>query len=162
MSDLSHRTAISRTKPSSPSKFLDAHIPKGSSILDYGCGKGMDSQWFREKGHSVFQYDPYWFPDFPKIESVDYTICNYVLNVIEEPKARTAVLEKVRSFSRISGFIAVRSDISSIGKNWISEGDGFRTNSGTFQKIYTRKSLMAEFGEINIIKTTGEFILFKV
>lgn len=31
-------------------KFLK-HLPKGSYILDFGCGSGRDSKYFIEKGY---------------------------------------------------------------------------------------------------------------
>ena len=80
MKDTSYKTAIKRRKFSKPTLWLigNRSISHNSNALDYGCGKGFDSDLLEIDG-----YDPYYRPHGLIIERKYSTIiCNYVLNVI--------------------------------------------------------------------------------
>jgi DNA phosphorothioation-associated putative methyltransferase len=141
-------TAIGRKTPSVPTKWAKENGHIGNIVFDWGCGRGENSEYLTEKGHIVFKYDPFYFPDndpetfdFSKIDTI---ICNYVLNVIEEPKERIELLRQIASKSVKNVILSVRSDINKLsqGKNWKPFNDGFITGS-TFQKGYSKEELLA-------------------
>ena len=57
----SYKTAIHRTTPSAPLRWLDSQRVFDSidSILDFGCGHGRDVLYLREAGKMVHGYDKY-------------------------------------------------------------------------------------------------------
>ena len=116
---LSHKTAKTRKTLSAPTKYLLKDNAFLGKVLDYGCGKGFDSD---ELGFE--KYDPHFFPKTPK-GKYDTIVCNYVLNVINNDDANL-VIAKIRSLLKSKGkaYISVRRDI-------IKEGV---TKSGTFQR----------------------------
>lgn len=114
MDNNSHKTAITRKKPSVPVKWLVDHtdIKDLEHVLDYGCGKGFDAIWF-----NFDQYDPYYYDLEPKLNCYDAIICVYVLNVIEDPIERISVLQHIQACLKLSGvaYIVVRRDIKKEG-----------------------------------------------
>ncbi len=38
--------------------LVAARVPKGSRLLDFGCGTGLDAAWYAANGYSVLAYDP--------------------------------------------------------------------------------------------------------
>jgi SAM-dependent methyltransferase len=38
-------------------QFVDRRIPPGSTLLDFGCGTGLDAAWYAARGHRVLAYD---------------------------------------------------------------------------------------------------------
>lgn len=58
-----HKTARARKTPSVPAKTIVKHFNiKDKVILDFGCGKSMDAQFFNETGATTFRYDNYFLP----------------------------------------------------------------------------------------------------
>lgn len=56
-----------RTKKPSPfAKYCNKIIPKGSSIVELGCGNGRDSYYFAKKGHTVRGIDYSVLPPYKK------------------------------------------------------------------------------------------------
>ena len=111
-----YQTAISRTKPPAPMKWLhDKNLITGRA-LDYGSGR---MTWYGIKG-----YDPYWRPTRPT-GKFDTIICNYVLNVVND-KTQRKVVRDIKNLLSTRGvaFITVRRDLPRSGK----EG------KGTFQR----------------------------
>ena len=58
--------------------------------LDYGCGRGGDTEKLRSLGYSSARFDPYYFPNTPKC--ADVVTMSYVLNVIADPQERREAL----------------------------------------------------------------------
>ena len=114
----SYKTAISRSGPSAPLRFVESSFKTNDMILDYGCGKGADTEYLRGKGYSVDAYDPHYSNiDLSKKESFyDVIICNYVLNVlgIEE---EDSLISDIKSKLKPNGkaYISVRRDSFSEG-----------------------------------------------
>lgn len=110
--DKSHLTAITRTKPSAPMRWLvsDNRLPLHCRVLDYGCGRGFDA-----KHYDLDKYDPCYYPEKPK-GPYDLITCNYVLNVIPNCFARRCVLTHIDSLLAESGwaYITVRTDKRSL------------------------------------------------
>ena len=117
--DLSHKTAIYRSRPSKPAQLIyDRKLLKGR-CLDYGCGHGVDARAF-----GIEQYDKYFYPDRPK--GLYKTImCNYVINTQPKHKEQ-AIIDDLLSLLTPNGraYITVRRDI---------RADGL-TKRGTYQR----------------------------
>jgi hypothetical protein len=96
-----HRTALYRTGLSKPIReALDAGLIKqGTSIFDYGCGRGSDAELLRDLGYTVSAWDPAFFPDERKTNA-DVVNLGYVLNVIENPRERLEVLHDAWAHAR--------------------------------------------------------------
>lgn len=115
--DLSHKTAIARTKPSAPLKYLEDHgyffhsMYRGD-MLDYGCGRGFDADHY-----NMDKYDPHYFPELDRTKSYDIIFCTYVLNVVDE-KTELKILEDVSSLLKPTGraFFTVRRDMPRTGR----------------------------------------------
>lgn len=117
-----HKTAIARTKPSAPAKWLhDQGLIQGRA-LDYGCGRGMDADTY-----GMERYDPFYSPKCPR-GSFDTILCTFVLNVINNQRSRDLVVDDITKKLKSNGvaYITVRTDKSSLkGK----------TKSGTWQGL---------------------------
>jgi len=123
--DLSYKTAITRNKPSAPMRYIakwakepgklvHALTPGNvneASILDYGCGKGFDADYY-----GMEKYDPHYFPDKPKGPFMIIT-CNYVMNVVSESE-EARIIEDIYSLLYPIGVahITVRRDLPEFGK----------------------------------------------
>ena len=116
-------TAIKRNKVSAPMQYLldKKLLLIGIDILDYGCGRGFDAQFF-----GFYKYDPHYFPNDQLLSlKWDCIVCNYVLNVVDENVA-DEILKKIHSMLSNKGtaYITVRRDVKE---------NGF-TSKGTFQR----------------------------
>ncbi|GMU26237.1 MAG: hypothetical protein AMXMBFR16_11420 [Candidatus Uhrbacteria bacterium] len=117
-----HLTAITRKKPSAPMQRLASSYLLSGRILDYGCGKGFDADHF-----GIERFDPYYSPEMPE-GCFDTVVCNYVLNVIESPESRDAVMWDILSKLEKDGtaYITVRNDTKDLNG---------RTKRGTWQGL---------------------------
>ena len=106
----------------------------GMSFFDYGCGYGQDVRFVAKLGIDASGYDPYFFPDEPK-KFADVVSLVYVLNVIEDPSERLAVLKKAFALANICLVVAVQPSKAKV-KGAIDFGDGYRTRRNTFQKYF--------------------------
>lgn len=139
----SYLTAMTRAEPSAPAMHAHEHVivPRNfNSVLDWGCGKGRDIQFFKENGLRVTGYDPYYAAQKPKLSpKYDCVMVTYVLNTIQTIEGRLRCLREARAFLRRNGrmMISVRS-ASEINKeaekaDWSSCTDGWMTSRDTFQ-----------------------------
>lgn len=103
MENKSHLTARTRNKLSKPMEIIRHNLH--GRCLDYGCGKGFDSDKL-----GIERYDLYYFPNKPE-GKFDCIVCNYVLCVVPEEES-IAILEDIRSMLTDDGeaFISVRRD----------------------------------------------------
>ena len=156
------KTAIGRKGPSVPARRFAKHLQEmnidlcASSVLDWGCGRGVDSNWFAELGLYAIGYDPTYRPwDPSKFSHMqhDFITCFYVLNVIPTKKGRADVIHSAASYLRGGGkmFIAVRAkrSIDYIGKNWTKHRDGYKTSKNTFQHGHSKLCLPSRFCSSN-------------
>lgn len=106
MSNKAHLTAIARTKPSNPVKYLYDSSKLNGRVLDFGCGRGADVRFLGCTG-----YDPHYSPEYP-VGPFDTIVCNFVLNVIESDVERDGVLTKINDLLSADGvaYITVRND----------------------------------------------------
>jgi len=111
----SKNTAIARKKPSAPLLFLEKNNMLNGTILDYGCGKGMDEKYLLSRGFDVDAYDPNWNP-VSIDRDYDVILCTYVLNVVDE-KIEPSVISAVMSLLKDGGkaYFSVRRDIKKEG-----------------------------------------------
>lgn len=82
--------------------YLQGHM------LDYGCGKGFDADYF-----GMDKYDPFYFPNTKYGTNVyDVITCNYVLNVIPTSHERESTLHSIRNLLKPNGiaYISIRAD----------------------------------------------------
>ncbi len=114
----SYKTAISRSGPSAPLRFVESNFKSSDLILDYGCGKGADTEYLRGKGYYVDSYDPYYSNiDLSDKDSFyDVIICNYVLNVLEIDQ-EASLISDIKSKLKPGGraYVSVRRDSFSEG-----------------------------------------------
>jgi 2-polyprenyl-3-methyl-5-hydroxy-6-metoxy-1,4-benzoquinol methylase len=120
--DNSYKTAITRSKPSSPVKWVEKrwqelngdkdtlfdHVREGGiKILDYGCGRGFDASYMNAE-----RYDPHWFPVEPEGE-FDVIFCTYVLNVVDRQE-QVKILDRLDELAApgCSRYVTVRRDIN--------------------------------------------------
>lgn len=115
-----HRTAITRRGSSAPMKWLDTKGLLIGTLLDYGCGKGVDADIY-----DMDRYDPHYQPNMPNGKYVTVT-CNYVLNVIQSKTRRAVVMQSIRNKLTPEGiaYITVRNDITRTGTTRIGTWQG--------------------------------------
>ena len=109
----SYKTAINRSGPSAPLRYIEDSLDANDLILDYGCGKGADVKYLKSKGYSVDGYDPYYNDiDLSNKDSYyDVVICNYVFNVLDkskESKLMSDILLKLKDGGK--AYVSVRRD----------------------------------------------------
>lgn len=117
-------TAIRRTTPSAPARWIHDNVGITQPALDYGCGHGCDAASF-----GMDRYDPL-FPEYSTFPQAQYAtvLCTYVLNVIDCSLTRALVVANVKSRVAPGGacFITVRRDKSHLNG---------RTSRGTWQGL---------------------------
>lgn len=132
-----HRTALWRTKLSRPVQLaLDLGLLReGDSFFDYGCGRGTDIVLLNAAGIRADGWDPVHRPDSERVLSA-FVNLGFVLNVIEEPAERLAVLRSAWSLTRRILLVAARvygEDDAPTGSPY---RDGVITSKGTFQRLF--------------------------
>ena len=118
--------------------LLVSKLKKGVSFLDYGCGRGDDLRLLREIGIKGNGWDPFWRPEGTKTA---FTVVNlgFVLNVIESPKERAAVLRD--AWNLTLKLLAVATLIPEPRVNSTPYRDGCLTGAGTFQRDFRKDEL---------------------
>ena len=139
---MKHKTAITRRKPSAPMQYLLTTNRLCGRMLDWGCGKGFDAQYFGMTG-----YDPYYCSTLPSGQ-FDTITSNYVLNVIKSPKVRQSVMRAILSYLKPDGmaYISVRNDLTNL--------NGY-TKIGTWQG-------KVELDLPIVFKKSGQFIIYEL
>jgi len=101
-----HLTAMARKKPSRPVLRLEKAGLIVGRTLDYGCGRGADTDYLGCEG-----YDPHYRPDLPE-GPFETIVCNYVLNVIDTEEGIVRALTNIRNLLAEDGvaYITVRAN----------------------------------------------------
>ena len=149
----SFKTAIARPGPSAPAKKLTPCIqrvlaesslnPSVRAVLDYGCGRGADVNYFRSLGIDAGGYDPhapFGFAESPTGMFMVVTLI-FVLNVLLTVEARLEVMRGAAARLAPEGvlIVATRSTAAirreAARNGWRAWGDGFVPDErrGTFQ-----------------------------
>lgn len=136
-----HKTAITRTKLSTPAKYLNDNKLLNGLCLDFGCGKGFDCDELGIDG-----YDPYYRNVSVPFDYYKTIMCNFVLNVLQE-REWDIVLSSIRKCLCPGGiaYISVRNDKRAL--------KGFTTR-GTYQTFVEL--------DLPIVKKTSSFIMYKM
>ena len=131
------KTAIVRYRYSRPVMLALSHalIAPGTSVFDYGCGRGEDLRYLQSVGIDAKGWDPHFSPD-TAIESADLVNLGYVLNVIEDPEERRSTLQRAYHLAKRVLMVAVRVDRSL--ETAVQFSDGVLTQIGSFQKLYSQ------------------------
>lgn len=123
----SHLTIKDRKWPSYPTKELFRRGLIKGTVLDFGCGLGVDIKFLENSKIKVAGYDPYYLPDYPQ-GKFDTILCNYVLNILlleEQAHVLMAVSELLKPSGK--AYYTVRRDI---------KRNGFRFNPKRNCKTY--------------------------
>jgi DNA phosphorothioation-associated putative methyltransferase len=163
-----HKTAIKRNKPSRIAKYIvETIIPETGfkSILDYGCGKGDDCNYYFSNDLLTSGYDPYYIPHLNNEFRYDIVALTYVLNVIDNEQDRILTFKKALDKVKPGGIfvVTVRSDKSifyqASTKSWKFHNDGFITSEskGTFQKGFSIQDLMSYANYFNFTNVESIF-----
>jgi len=166
-------TAISRSKPSFPTRLAIEKKLIHGNVFDYGCGRGRDVSFLREVGFEAEGWDPYYnrntpLESFPK-GYFHWIQCIYVLNTVLED-ARKSILSTIFSFLPSGGhlYLAVRTfneiERQAYNRGWKKYFDGWITKRGTFQKGFTYKELISlikefEHKDIRLVHYTPLILL---
>jgi Methyltransferase domain len=109
-----HKTAMTRRNPSPFARnVLEVVAPKLSvvSILDYGCGRGLDVAHYRKGGLHADGHDPYppfgWAQKPTATAGYDLVTLVFVLNVLPDPWERVQVLKQAANYLRPGGHMLV-------------------------------------------------------
>ena len=170
----SFKTAIARRGPSAPATVLRPFIervvaegargPSVRAVLDYGCGRGADVDYFRSLGMDAVGYDPhapFGFAESPTGLFMVVTLI-FVLNVLPTVEARLEVLREAAVRLAPDGVLLVATRSSAAVRNeaarraWRACGDGFVSHEGrgTFQHGMDIEEL-AGLGEMLGLRTQG-------
>ena len=103
----------------------------GETVLDYGCGKGFDSQYLSQMGLDVVSYDPYFAGKNIK-KSCDWCLLFYVINVIEDLAEREYVLLDAYRLGEKWLGVGVTPHDEMTSSKAIPYGDGRLTSINTF------------------------------
>lgn len=112
----SEKTAMTRKAPSAPMQWLASQGLLHGRMLDFGCGKGFDADYY-----GMGKYDPFYFANRNPVKwsmFFDVVTCNYVLNVLPDETTVNTVLENIKKLLKSDGraYIAVRRDLPRKGK----------------------------------------------
>jgi len=141
-----------RKKASRPILDLLAsgEIHKGSSILDFGCGRGEDVKHLRKLGYKAKGYDPHKAFGYSRLPKGHYGVVamTYVINVIPKMIDRVDTIWEALSKVEHGGLLFIasrsRSEVEREAKKnrWLKDGAGYRTRAGTYQMGHSFRSLL--------------------
>lgn len=139
-------TSINKNKL--PAVFNKVVFNKGSSVLDYGCGRYIDHIRAKviEQGCKYYPYDPYNLPSSKLPEGeVTYGVCSNVLNVIAEDNIMEDIIKTVCEKSEIAYFTVYEGDKTGVGK--ATGKDSYQRNAKTIWYA----ELMQKMGYSNVM-----------
>jgi DNA phosphorothioation-associated putative methyltransferase len=139
-------------------------VPGETTVLDYGCGRGGDVERLSLAGVRCEGWDPHHRPDGP-CEPSDVVNLGYVVNVIEKADEREATLQRAWGLARQALLVGARLESETSDLDGVVDGDGLRTSTGTFQKLYSQVELREwvnrTLGVSAVAAAPGIFIAFR-
>jgi DNA phosphorothioation-associated putative methyltransferase len=137
---LRHLTALSRSNLSAPIQLLlrNGLLPPGSTIFDYGCGRGDDIAALGANGYDARGWDPFFAPDRPLVQA-DVVNLGFVINVIEDIAERVDAIN--RAFRLARRVMSVGVMLYGSEPHGRPFRDGFITSRNTFQKYFSQTEL---------------------
>ncbi len=161
-----HRTALTRYGLSTPMQALWRHgfLDGGSTVFDYGCGRGDDLRALKARGLDCAGWDPYFAPHEPR-RPADVVNLGFVLNVIEDQEERTSALQAAWALAGRLLVVGVLIGGRSAYERCRLFRDGVLTARGTFQKYFAsgefREYLEATLGREPIVLAPGIAFVFR-
>lgn len=161
-----HKTAMKRSALSRPMTFAfeDGVVTTDRTLFDYGCGRGDDIRGLEKLGVQASGWDPSHRPKAEK-HPADVVNLGYVINVIDRPDERRAVLSEAWSLATDALVVAARPAWEARDLKGRAHGDGVLTAKDTFQKFYEQDELRsfieAVVGRRAIAAAPGIFYVFR-
>lgn len=163
-----HKTAMSRQSPSPASRAVTEVLTgplRITSVLDHGCGRGVDVAHYRSAGLDAEGFDPHDDFGWPRPERTGFDLVTsmFVLNVLPDPWQRIQALRDAASFARPGGHVlVVTRSPEEIAKaamdgNWTAHHDGFWSSQskGTFQRGIAPSEITALACRVGLIPARG-------
>ncbi|GLY02154.1 hypothetical protein Acsp01_25330 [Actinoplanes sp. NBRC 101535] len=167
-----HKTAMSRRSESSyareVAKVLCPHLGL-TSVLDHGCGRGSDVDFYRSMGLVAAGWDPH--PGFGATTEpgrlFDMVTNVFVLNVLPDPWQRIRALRHAARFLEPGGHLLVvaRSPVDigprAASASWPVHHDGFwsSTAKSTFQKGLTAEEIVGLAWQAGLVPAAAQDLL---
>ena len=132
-----HLTALVRSSLSAPVQLLIRHglLSAGTTVFDYGCGRGGDVAGLCADGFTAHGWDPHYAADHPIVEA-DVVNLGFVVNVIEDPAERIDAMNKAFKLAhRVMAIGVMLHGSDPPGRPFC---DGFITSRNTFQKYFSQ------------------------
>jgi DNA phosphorothioation-associated putative methyltransferase len=120
--------------------LTDGLINSQTDVFDYGCGHGDDLEHLRRQGIICSGWDPAHRPDSQR-NPADVVNLGYVINVIENPDERKAVLAESWELARKLLIVSARLTIEAKDEAGTPFADGLLTRTSTFQRFYEQHEL---------------------
>ncbi|GAA3825952.1 DNA phosphorothioation-associated putative methyltransferase [Sphaerisporangium flaviroseum] len=136
------RTAIGRVRLSAPARqaVTDLQLGSGTSVLDYGCGRGADVRALRQLGLDASGWDPAHHPG-GQLKPADIVLLTYVVNVIEDPAERRQTLRRAWDIAQTALVVSARLRWERNQIKGREYGDGILTSRNTFQHLFAAGEL---------------------
>ncbi len=135
-----HKTALKRSELSLPMRTLLqlGFLEEGSSVFDFGCGRGSDIALLAAMGIEANGWDPKFRPKSTKGPS-EFVNLGYVLNVIEDTLERAATLTEAFKLANKAMLVSVMLGYTAKREQYAEHRDGVITKRSTFQKYFTQE-----------------------
>jgi DNA phosphorothioation-associated putative methyltransferase len=161
------RTAIGRGELSRPLKLAinSGLVTSGTSLFDYGCGRGDDLRRLDALGFAASGWDPVHRPETPR-KTASVVNLGYVVNVIEDPAERAQALKGAWN---LAGDVLIVSARTTMDGRFLTErtpfSDGLMTARDTFQKFFEQSELRSwideTLGVASVPAAPGIFYVFR-
>ena len=118
----------------------DGLLDPGTTVFDYGCGRGGDIRQLKTLGLDASGWDPAHAKE-TELRRSDLVNIGYVVNVIEDKLERSDALQKAWTLAANVLVVSARLDWDQDSKSGKSYGDGRLMSNGAFQKFYSQEEL---------------------